>query len=32
MNSKEVEGGRYMKGRDGKLCLSEKERGKFMKD
>ena len=27
-DSKEVEGGRCMRGSDGKLCFSEKERGK----
>ena len=27
-DSKEVDGGRCMRGRDGKLCLSEKKRGK----
>ena len=31
-DSKEVEGGKYMRGRDGKLCFSEKERGKVLKD
>ena len=31
-NSKEVEGGRCMRGSDGKLCFSEKERGKVWKD
>ena len=30
--SKEVEGGRCMKGSDGKLCFSEKERGNVWKD
>ena len=30
--SNEVEGGRCMRGRDGKLCFSEKERGKVWKD
>ena len=29
---KEVEGGRCMTGSDGKLCSSEKERGKVRKD
>ena len=29
--SKEVEGGRCMRGSDGKLCFSEKERGKVWK-
>ena len=32
MVSKEVEGGRCMSECDGKLCLSEKEKGKFNKD
>ena len=31
-DSKEVEGGRCLKGSDGKLCCSEKERGKVWKD
>ena len=31
-NSKEVEGGRCMRGSDGMLCFSEKERGKVWKD
>ena len=31
-DSKEVEGGRCMRGSDGKLSLSEKERGKVWKD
>ena len=31
-NSKEVEGGRCMRGSDGKLCFSEKERGNVWKD
>ena len=31
-DSKEVEEGRYMRGSDGKLCLSDKERGKVWKD
>ena len=31
-DSKEVEGGRCMRGRDGKPCFSEKERGRVMKD
>ena len=31
-NITEVEGGRCMKGSDGKLCLREKERGKVWKD
>ena len=31
-NSKEVEGGKCMRESDGKLCLSEKERGKVWKD
>ena len=31
-DSKEVEGGRCMRGSDGKLCFSEKERGKVRKD
>ena len=30
--SKEVEGGRCMRGSDGKLCFSEKERGNVWKD
>ena len=30
--SKESEGGRCMRGNDGKLCFSEKERGKVWKD
>ena len=29
---KEVEGGRCMRGSDGKLCLCEKEGGKVWKD
>ena len=32
IDSKEVEGGRCMRGSDGKLCFSEKERGKVWKD
>ena len=31
-NSKEVDGGRCRRGSDGKLCFSEKERGKVWKD
>ena len=31
-DSKEVEGGRCMRGSDGKQCFSEKERGKVWKD
>ena len=31
-DSKEVEGGRCMRRSDGKLCFSEKERGKVWKD
>ena len=31
-DSKEVEGGRCLRGSDGKLCLSEMERGKVWKD
>ena len=31
-DSKEVDGGRRMKGGEGKLCFSEKERGKLWKD
>ena len=31
-DSKEVEGGRCMRGSDGKLCFTEKERGKVWKD
>ena len=31
-DSKKVDGGRCMRGSDGKLCLSEKERGKLWKD
>ena len=31
-DSKEVECGRRMRGSDGKLCFSEKERGKLWKD
>ena len=31
-DGKEVEGGRCMRGSDGKLCFSEKERGKVWKD
>ena len=31
-DSKEVEGGRCMRGSVGKLCFSEKERGKVRKD
>ena len=31
-DSKEVEGGRCMRGSDGKLCFGEKERGKVFKD
>ena len=30
--SREVEGGRCMRGSDGKLCFSEKERGNVWKD
>ena len=30
--SKQVEAGRYMRGSDGKLCFSEKKRGKVLKD
>ena len=29
---KEIEGGRYMRGCDGKLCFDEKERGNVWKD
>ena len=32
MDSKEVEGGRCIRGRDGKLCFCEKERVKVCKD
>ena len=32
VDSKEVEGGRRMRGIDGKLCFSEKERGKVWKN
>ena len=31
-DSKEIEGGGCMRGSDGKLCFSEKERGKVWKD
>ena len=31
-DSKEVEGGRCMRGSDGKLCFKEKERRKVLKD
>ena len=31
-NGKEVEGGRCMRGSDGKLCFCEKERGKVWKN
>ena len=31
-DSNEVEGRRCMRGSDGKLCISEKERGKVWKD
>ena len=31
-DSKEVEGGRYIRGRDGNLCFNEKERGKVWKN
>ena len=31
-DSREVEGGRCMRGSDGKLCFSEKERGNVWKD
>ena len=31
-DSKEVEGGRYMRGCDGRLCFSDKQRGKVWKD
>ena len=31
-DSKEVEGGRYMRGSDANLCFSEHERGKVWKD
>ena len=31
-DSKEVEGGRCMRGSGGKLCFSERERGKAWKD
>ena len=31
-DSKEVEGGTCMRGSDGKLCFSDKERGKVFKD
>ena len=31
-DSKEVEEERYMRGSDGKLCFSKKERGKVWKD
>ena len=31
-DSKEVEGGRCMRGSDGKLCSCEKERGIVMED
>ena len=32
IDCKEVEGGRCMRGSDGKLCFSEKERGNVWKD
>ena len=32
IDSKEVEGGRYMRGSDGKLCFGEQEKGKVWKD
>ena len=32
INSKGVEGGRWMRGNDEKLCFSENERGKIQKD
>ena len=32
IDSREVDGGRCMRGSGGKLCFSEKERGKFWKD
>ena len=31
-DSREVEGGRYMRGSDGKKCFREKERGNVWKD
>ena len=31
-DSEEVEGGRCMRGSDGKLCFSEKERGNVCRD
>ena len=31
-DSKEVEGGKFMRGSDGKLCFTEKKRGKVFKD
>ena len=31
-DSKQVEGGRCMRGSDGKLCFSDNERGKVWKD
>ena len=31
-NSKEVEEGRFLRGSDGKLCFSEKERGRIWMD
>ena len=31
-DTKEVEGGRCMRGSDGKLCFSDKEKGKARKD
>ena len=31
-DSKDVDGGRCMRGSDGKLCFSEKEKGKVWKD
>ena len=31
-DKKEVEGGRCIRGRDGKLCFSDKERGNVRKD
>ena len=32
IDSKEVEGGKCMRGSDGKLCFSEKDGGKVWKD
>ena len=32
IDSKKVEGGRYMRASDGKLCFDEKERGKVCKE